>query len=103
MATIDEGRSFGPEMMGTFEKEGDGVENFEAGDQVVLPFNVPCGHCENGDTSACLNVESETPGGAYGYAQMGLYRGGQAEKIRVAYAESNRSNPPRVTKVLLKP
>ncbi len=90
--TMEEGRSFGHEIMGTIEEVGDGVETLEPGDRVVLPFNVSCGHCKNcesGNTSACLNVESETPGGAYGYAQMGPYQGGQAEKIRVPYADFN--------------
>ena len=62
------------------------------GDRVVIPFNVACGVCFNctrGFTSACLAVESDSAGGAYGYVGMGPYRGAQAELLRVPFAELN--------------
>ncbi|MGQ3410705.1 glutathione-independent formaldehyde dehydrogenase [Natrinema sp. LN54] len=90
-AGADEGMVFGHEIMGEIERVGDGVDTLEAGDRVVLPFNVSCGFCENcedGEYGYCLNV-ADTPGGAYGYVQMGPYQGGQAEKVRVPYADFN--------------
>ena len=89
---MEEGRVFGHEIMGVIEEVGDGVESLESGDRVVLPFNIACGYCRNcveGYTAYCLNVDSETPGGVYGYAMMGPYQGGQAEKVRVPHADFN--------------
>ncbi len=88
---MDEGRVFGHEIMGIIEEVGEGVETLEPGDRVVLPFNIACGFCRNceaGYTAYCLNV-APTPGGVYGYAMMGDYQGGQAEKVRVPYADFN--------------
>lgn len=62
------------------------------GDRVVLPFNVSCGTCFNcsrGFTNACLLANDEAAGAAYGYVDMGPYRGGQAELLRVPWAEAN--------------
>ncbi|MFC6724627.1 glutathione-independent formaldehyde dehydrogenase [Halobium palmae] len=90
--TIDEGRVFGHEIMGVIDEVGEGVESFEQGDRVVLPFNVACGFCRNcvdDYTAYCENADSETPGGVYGYAQMGPYQGGQAEKVRVPHVDFN--------------
>jgi len=86
---------FGHENMGIVEKVGDGVDDLEVGDRVVAPFNVACGHCKNceeGKTGFCLNVnpDGDVPaGGAYGYVGMGPYQGGQAEKLRIPYADFN--------------
>lgn len=89
---MEEGRVLGHEIMGVIDEVGEGVHTLEPGDRVVLPFNIACGvcrNCENGDTAYCLNVDSETPGGVYGYAMMGPYQGGQAEKVRVPWADFN--------------
>ena len=67
--------------MGVIEKVGSAVKSIKVGDRVVIPFNVSCGfcfNCERGFTSACLTVNPDAPSGAYGYAGMGPYRGGQA-------------------------
>jgi len=68
------------------------------GDRVVLPFNVACGFCKNclaGQTGFCLVVNAGFAGGAYGYVAMGPYRGGQAEYLRVPFADFNCLQLPR--------
>ena len=86
------GRSLGHEIMGVIEKVGDAVTQIKVGDRVVLPFNIACGDCFNCDrmyTSACLTMNPENAGAGYGYAGMGPYQGGQAERIRVPNADFN--------------
>lgn len=84
---------FGHENMGIVEEVGDGVARIERGDRVVMPFNVACGFCKNcvaGNTGFCLTVNpSGFAGGAYGYVEMGPYPGGQAEYLRVPFADFN--------------
>jgi alcohol dehydrogenase/glutathione-independent formaldehyde dehydrogenase len=83
---------FGHENMGIVSEVGDAVSDLEVGDRVVAPFNVACGFCENcegGDTGFCTNVNPGFAGGAYGYVAMGPYTGGQAEQLRIPYAEFN--------------
>ncbi|KTG11126.1 aldehyde dehydrogenase [Haloprofundus marisrubri] len=90
--SADPGIVFGHENMGVVEEVGDGVDTLEEGDRVVMPFNVACGfcqNCENGYTGFCTNVNPGFAGGAYGYVAMGPYMGGQAEKLRVPYADFN--------------
>ncbi|GLY65115.1 glutathione-independent formaldehyde dehydrogenase [Amycolatopsis taiwanensis] len=83
---------FGHENMGIVEEAGDGVTSIKQGDRVVMPFNVACGFCKNcvaGYTGFCLTVNPGFAGGAYGYVAMGPYTGGQAERLRVPYADFN--------------
>jgi glutathione-independent formaldehyde dehydrogenase len=68
------------------------VTSIKKGGRVVLPFNIACGFCYNclrGFTSACLTVNPQAPHAAYGYANMGSFAGGQAEYLRVPYADFN--------------
>jgi glutathione-independent formaldehyde dehydrogenase len=69
------------------------------GDRVSLPFNIACGTCRNcqqGWTSFCLraNPTEGMDGAAYGYANMGPYDGGQAEYLRVPWADFNALHLP---------
>jgi glutathione-independent formaldehyde dehydrogenase len=83
---------FGHENMGIVEEVGSGVARVKRGDRVVMPFNVACGFCKNclaGYTGFCLTVNPGFGGGAYGYVSMGPYRGGQAEYLRVPFADFN--------------
>lgn len=83
---------FGHENMGVIQEVGNAVTGLKAGDRVVMPFNVACGFCKNcqrGFTGFCLTVNPGFAGGAYGYVAMGPYRGGQAEYLRVPYADFN--------------
>ncbi|TKX74712.1 aldehyde dehydrogenase [Halorubrum sp. GN11_10-6_MGM] len=88
----EEGIVFGHENMGIVSEVGEAVSTLEEGDRVVMPFNVSCGFCQNceeGFTGFCTNVNPGFAGGAYGYVAMGPYPGGQAEKLRVPYADHN--------------
>ncbi|HEY0700039.1 MAG TPA: glutathione-independent formaldehyde dehydrogenase [Micromonospora sp.] len=83
---------FGHENMGIVVETGSGVVSVKKGDRVSIPFNVACGFCRNcrdGKTAFCLTVNPGSAGGAYGYVAMGAYRGGQAEYLRVPFADFN--------------
>ncbi len=92
--SVEEGKVLGHENMGIVEETGPGVTWIKPGDRVSVPFNVACGSCRNcvsGWTSFCLrtNPTEGVDGAAYGYAQMGPYAGGQAEYLRVPFADFN--------------
>jgi glutathione-independent formaldehyde dehydrogenase len=91
---VEEGKVLGHENMGIVEEVGAGVERVKVGDRVSVPFNVACGICRNcqqGWTSFCtrVNPTEGVDGAAYGYANMGPYDGGQAELLRVPFADFN--------------
>jgi glutathione-independent formaldehyde dehydrogenase len=92
-ADLDAGMVLGHENMGIVEEVGPGVDRVKVGDRVSVPFNLACGTCRNcndGYTSACLRANpSGNPGAGYGYPQMGPYWGGQAEYLRVPWADFN--------------
>jgi glutathione-independent formaldehyde dehydrogenase len=92
-AEMEQGTVVGHENMGIVEAVGSAVERIKLGDRVSVPFNIACGTCRNcndGWTSACLRANpSGRPGAGYGYPKMGPYRGGQAEFLRVPYADFN--------------
>ncbi|WP_433222669.1 glutathione-independent formaldehyde dehydrogenase [Dactylosporangium sp. CS-047395] len=92
--SVEEGKVLGHENMGIVEAVGPGVSRIKVGDRVSVPFNIACGTCRNctsGWTSFCLRVNPNDgmDGAAYGYANMGPYDGGQAELLRVPYADFN--------------
>jgi len=89
---LKKGTVVGHEIMGVIEETGEAVTSIKKGDRVVLPFNIACGFCFNcvrGWTQACLTMNPETAGAAYGYSGMGPYQGGQAEYVVVPYADFN--------------
>ena len=91
-SSAEPGTVFGHENMGTIEEAGPAVRSVRKGDRVVLPFNVACGFCFNctrGYTNACLTANPQGMTAGYGYAGMGPYRGGQAEYLRVPFADFN--------------
>jgi glutathione-independent formaldehyde dehydrogenase len=93
-AGVEEGKVLGHENMGIVEEVGAGVTRIQKGDRVSVPFNIACGSCRScneGWTSFCerTNPIEGMQGAAYGYANMGPYDGGQAEYLRVPYADFN--------------
>lgn len=90
--SVEKGKIFGHENMGVVIEAGSAVERVKVGDRVCMPFNISCGYCENcerGWTGFCLTANPGNAGAAYGYASMGPYQGGQAELLRVPYADFN--------------
>ena len=89
---MEAGRILGHENMGEVIEAGKAVDRIKVGDMVCLPFNIGCGfcaNCERGLTGYCLTVNPGSAGGAYGFAGMGPFSGGQAELLRVPYADFN--------------
>lgn len=81
----------GHESMGIVEEVGPDVHKLKKGDRVVVPFNVACGecfYCTNHLESQCDRANPyEDMGGFFGYSKMtGDYAGGQAELLRVPFA-----------------
>ena len=100
--SVEEGKILGHENMGVVEAVGNGVDRVKVGDRVSVPFNVACGTCRNcttGWSSFCLraNPTEGMDGAAYGYANMGPYDGGQAEFLRVPWADFNLLELPEGT------
>ncbi|MGE2724089.1 zinc-dependent alcohol dehydrogenase [Mycolicibacterium pulveris] len=87
------GFTFGHEFIGVVEEVGPSVRNLQRGDRVMVPFNVYCGSCyfcARGLFSNCHNVNPNATavGGIYGYSHTcGGYDGGQAELVRVPFAD----------------
>ena len=92
----------GHEFMGIVEEVGSGVRNLRRGDRVVVPFPISCGTCHFCNMSLPTHCEHSNPemygpegglakgkGGAlFGYTDLyGGYSGGQAELVRVPYAD----------------
>ena len=99
---VEQGKVLGHENMGIVEEVGPGVTRIKVGDRVSVPFNIACGTCRNcreGWTSFCTrtNPTEGMDGAAYGYANMGPYDGGQAEYLRVPYADVNLLRLPQGT------
>ena len=91
----------GHEFMGVIEETGSGVKDLKKGDRVIIPFPIACGRCffcHDGLPGHCDNSNPEKygpegglldqkGGGLFGYTDLyGGYSGGQAEYVRVPYA-----------------
>lgn len=85
------GYILGHETMGIVEEVGRDVKKIKRGDRVIVPFPISCGHCwycEHDLWSQCDNSnENGEIGAIFGYSNtFGGYDGGQAEYLRVPYA-----------------
>jgi threonine dehydrogenase-like Zn-dependent dehydrogenase len=99
--TLEKGDILGHEFMGEVVEVGPGVRNLKAGDRVVVPFPIACGqchYCRQDRTSLCENSNpnawmaeklwGHSPAGIFGYSHLlGGYAGGQAEYVRVPFAD----------------
>ena len=91
---LEPGDILGHEPMGIVEEVGAEVTNLQAGDRVVIPFKIACGHCFMCDRGLHVAVRDH-PGaragiGAalFGYTKLyGQVPGGQAEYLRVPQAQ----------------
>jgi glutathione-independent formaldehyde dehydrogenase len=90
--TAPAGQTLGHEITGEVAEVGRDVEFIKQGDLVSVPFNIACGRCRNckeGNTGVCENVNPARDGAAYGYVDMGGWKGGQARYVTVPYADWN--------------
>ncbi len=92
---LEEGDVLGHEPMGIVEEVGPQVTKVSAGDRVVVPFNISCGHCwmcSQGLYSQCETTQQREQGtGAalFGYSKLyGEVPGGQAELLRVPFGNT---------------
>jgi threonine dehydrogenase-like Zn-dependent dehydrogenase len=98
---MQSGDIMGHEFMGEVVEVGTGNKKLRLGDRVVVPFTIICGECEQcrrGNFSVCERtnrnrdladkVFGHTTAGLFGYTHLtGGYPGGQAEYVRVPYAD----------------
>ena len=94
------GHTFGHEFVGVVHEVGSSVEHLQVGDRVLVPFNIFCGSCffcARGLYSNCHNVNPNATASAASTAtrtRCGGYDGGQAEFVRVPFADVGPSKIP---------
>jgi len=102
------GQTLGHEPMGEVVEVGSGVTRLKAGDRVVIPFTISCGECFfcKEQLYSCCDTTNRTPelaeklygyapAGLFGYSQLiGGYAGGQAQYLRVPYADTTHVKIP---------
>lgn len=95
------GDVIGHETMGEVVEVGSGNSKLKVGDRVVVPFTISCGECffckrgyfsgcerSNPDREKAAKLWGNSPAGLFGYSHLlGGYSGGQAEYLRVPYAD----------------
>jgi threonine dehydrogenase-like Zn-dependent dehydrogenase len=99
--SMESGDILGHEPMGEVVEVGSAITNLKVGDRVVVPFPIACGNCffceqtlysccENSNPNAAMaeKMWGHSPAGIFGYSHLtGGYAGGQAEYLRVPYAD----------------
>jgi threonine dehydrogenase-like Zn-dependent dehydrogenase len=100
--SMEKGDILGHEFMGEVMEAGSAVKNLKPGDRVVVPFCIACGqcwYCQQGLWSLCDNSNPNafmleemygySGAGLFGYSHLyGGYAGGQAEYVRVPFADT---------------
>ncbi|OWT69045.1 MULTISPECIES: zinc-dependent alcohol dehydrogenase [unclassified Achromobacter] len=108
MPGMKHGDIMGHEFMGEVVETGTAVKTLTKGDRVVVPFTIACGECEQcraGNFSVCertnrnakeaAKVFGHSTAGLFGYSHLtGGYAGGQAEYVRVPYADTTHVKVP---------
>ena len=98
---MQSGDILGHEFMGEVVEVGSAVKNLKVGDRVVVPFTIACGNCffcskqlwalcDNSNPNAAVaeSLYGFSGSGLFGYSHIyGGYAGGQAEYVRVPYAD----------------
>jgi threonine dehydrogenase-like Zn-dependent dehydrogenase len=98
---MEKGDVLGHETMGEVVELGAEVTNLKVGDRVVVPFTISCGECffckrgfysgcerSNPDKRKAEELWGHSPAGLFGYSHLlGGYAGGQAEYLRVPFAD----------------
>jgi threonine dehydrogenase-like Zn-dependent dehydrogenase len=99
--TMEAGDIIGHEPMGEVVEVGKNVRTLNKGDRVVVPFTISCGECffcrkglfslcdtTNPNRKIAEKMMGHSPAGLFGYSHMlGGYPGGQAQYLRVPYAD----------------
>jgi threonine dehydrogenase-like Zn-dependent dehydrogenase len=99
--SMEEGDIVGHEPMGEVMEVGRDVKTLRRGDRVVVPFTISCGTCffcrkqmfslcdtSNPNADAARELMSQSPAGLLGYSHLlGGFPGGQAEYLRVPFAD----------------
>ena len=105
---MEKGDIIGHEFMGEIVETGAGVTKLQKGDRVVIPFTINCGHCHwcnqelyslcdetNPDAEKLRVMNGQSAAGLFGYSHLyGGYDGGQAEYVRVPYADATHLKVP---------
>ena len=101
MPTMESGDILGHEPMGEVVEVGSAITNLRVGDRVVVPFTLSCGDCffckrtlfsccdrSNPNAALAEKAMGHSPAGLLGYSHLlGGFPGGQAEYLRVPYAD----------------
>jgi threonine dehydrogenase-like Zn-dependent dehydrogenase len=99
--TMEDGDIMGHEFMGEVVATGKDVTRIREGERVVIPFNLACGACHfcsqklwslcdnsNPNAEMAAKLYGYSPSGLFGYSHLfGGFAGGQAEYVRVPYAD----------------
>ena len=101
MPTMEKGDIIGHEFMGEIVEIGVGVKERAVGDRVVVAFPIACGTCffcertlfslcerSNPNAAMAAKLWGHSPAGLFGYSHLlGGFAGGQAEYVRVPFAD----------------
>ena len=105
---MEKGDVLGHEFMGEVVAVGPEVANLKQGDRILVPFNIACGRCffcdhdlyalcdeSNPDHAKLETLYGQSGSGLFGYSHLyGGYAGGQAEYVRVPFADTGHLKVP---------